>query len=395
MEVNGTLIAKGSSTDLIDFNDAYVYFTPLTPGQYQANTGSEIEFVDFTPRPLDRPQAIYMDSTSPKITNNIIHGYITVEGYSAPVISENVFIDGGIQDSSKAGHTISNNVLSQTRLSWSGGTPVIVVDAGYAVQSVKIVNNTVSGGTIGIRGSGTITNNHISKALNGISGGSIGAIVTDNAIVECDCGISGECVIQRNLITGNEKSDGISTNGNATILNNTITGNKNGIHMQKTDTDYWQGAMPDTLIAHYNNIYGNTEYNIRIDSFDNADATDNWWGTTDTAAISPTFYDYNDDYHLGTVDYLPILAEFNEQVMLSVNEPTSDTLPSGAPTSTPNTSITPSQTYTTTLQPSDTQVGISFGLDWKSLAIVGLGVVVVVLSVALIWRGRRVKVAAS
>ena len=45
------------------------------------------------------------------------------------------------------------------------------------------------------------------------------------------------------------------------------------------------------------------------------DATNNWWGTTDTQAINLTIYDYNYNFDLGKVTFTPFLTEPNQEAI--------------------------------------------------------------------------------
>lgn len=56
-----------------------------------------------------------------------------------------------------------------------------------------------------------------------------------------------------------------------------------------------------------NNIFKNTEYNLRTVGSNNKDAPNNWWGTTDTDTIEEGIYDGRDDPLLGLVNYEPFL----------------------------------------------------------------------------------------
>ncbi|MBN1971538.1 MAG: hypothetical protein JXR48_04130 [Candidatus Delongbacteria bacterium] len=61
-----------------------------------------------------------------------------------------------------------------------------------------------------------------------------------------------------------------------------------------------------------NNFTNNsTSYEIYNSSTSTIDATNNWWGTTDETVIQNRIYDYNDDFNLGVVNYLPYLTEPN------------------------------------------------------------------------------------
>jgi hypothetical protein len=58
----------------------------------------------------------------------------------------------------------------------------------------------------------------------------------------------------------------------------------------------------------FNNIYNNSivGYEIANQTSGNINATNNWWGTTDTAVIEEKIFDQNDDTTIGRVNYLPI-----------------------------------------------------------------------------------------
>jgi hypothetical protein len=81
------------------------------------------------------------------------------------------------------------------------------------------------------------------------------------------------------------------------IRNNTIANNVLGI----------DGGF-STLV--FNNIQNNIN-NIHYTSSADANATYNWWGTTDVAAINQTIYDYKNDFTLGRVNFVPLLTAPN------------------------------------------------------------------------------------
>lgn len=56
-----------------------------------------------------------------------------------------------------------------------------------------------------------------------------------------------------------------------------------------------------------NNLFDNTNQNIINNVSQNLDATNNWWGTTDTTAIEAGIFDFFDDATLGVVTYSPFL----------------------------------------------------------------------------------------
>lgn len=83
------------------------------------------------------------------------------------------------------------------------------------------------------------------------------------------------------------------------LYNNTIANNTIGVIL---DNEY--GSPPP---MNYNNIYGNTDYNVKNMGPHGVDAINNWWGTTDESAIDASIYDGRDDATLGLVDYQPFL----------------------------------------------------------------------------------------
>jgi hypothetical protein len=62
-----------------------------------------------------------------------------------------------------------------------------------------------------------------------------------------------------------------------------------------------------------NNIYDNSNYNILSNVTCNVNATNNWWGTTDTQAINNTIYDFKNDPNWGNVSFVPFLGSRNTQ----------------------------------------------------------------------------------
>jgi hypothetical protein len=68
------------------------------------------------------------------------------------------------------------------------------------------------------------------------------------------------------------------------------------------------------LVINYNNLMGNTLYEIDYGDRKGlarppVDATLNWWGTTDEAAIKEKIYDWEDVGSRGIVNYSPYLVE--------------------------------------------------------------------------------------
>jgi hypothetical protein len=103
-------------------------------------------------------------------------------------------------------------------------------------------------------------------------------------------------IIESNKIT--HCTNGIY--GGGTIRNNTISNNTIGITV----------TIASTNITH-NNLYINTQNNIRTSSQINVDATNNWWGTADVLAINQTIYDSKNASGLGNITFTPFLTSPN------------------------------------------------------------------------------------
>jgi subtilisin family serine protease len=119
-----------------------------------------------------------------------------------------------------------------------------------------------------------------------------------------------EFVIIGNQIINNS-GDGIYglQDTNATISHNDIYGNENGIDIVGTYT---------TPNINFNNIYNNSNYNVlmKYNNYEDVNAQNNWWGTTDAVEIENKLYDYYDDTNLGKVIYNPFATaelDFDDQ----------------------------------------------------------------------------------
>ena len=325
--VNGTLSARGSSTDQIHFNSGNIRFTESSSDwNEQTGSGCVIENANLSSTRIDI-------GNSPKINSNSIYE-IAVDG--SPTISENTIFGGvGISGSPAILHnsitnstpgsvsvvggspTISHNTIN-CRIIVTKGSPVIsnnkIADGIHADSrygQIVINNNqiTVRNPFIVIYVQGIhaeISNNKITGNDNGgisVSGSLSSASISDNNISDCLGGIGvnagGTATIVRNLIFNNEI--GISFEGNVTVRDNTITANSIGIQCNPSQS---------STITN-NNIQGNNQYNLRSKSANDIIATNNWWGTTDSSAINQTIYDNKYDFNLGTVNFIPFLTEPN------------------------------------------------------------------------------------
>ena len=364
IQVNGTLVARGSSTDQIHFNGGIIKFTESsTDWNEQTSSGCIIENANLENTRLEignspklHKNSIYEISVdgSPIISENTIYGEVSIRGspnivgnsiinstsfslsigggsptishntincriwvsHGYPTISDNTIFDGVHVDSRGATVTISNNTITglDSRLIFVTGVPAVIsnntlIGTGTKDVGIHIVNYygfSISGNTI----------SNCSVAI--IGGNSVPLTIENNWISNSEDGIrltqtwtpSAEyfLIIRNNFITDNS-GVGVSLNHPfATIMNNSITNNDVGI----TIGDF-SGESPASPTIVYNDIHSN-QINIKSEVSDDLNATYNWWGTTDTQAINQTIYDIKHDFNVGTVNYVPFLTESNPEI---------------------------------------------------------------------------------
>ncbi len=261
LTVNGTLQARGNSTDPVRFTGGStsgfgpIIFTAFSNGwNEQTATGCIIENAILSATGVD------VENSSPKINNCTLNN------------SEIV-----INAASRGSPVISNNVIRGTGVLSSLG----ITCGGNAV----ITGNNISGLQTGIDiylGNATVTNN----------------IIWNNSLFSS----GGEGVrIEYRSDFGQITSPVLS--------NNTIVYNNIGITL----------AGSPTPKIFYNNINNNTNYNINLDNITiayfpkggNINATYNYWGTTNATLINRTMWDFKNDFTLGNVTFIPFLNSSN------------------------------------------------------------------------------------
>lgn len=312
--VGGTLNAKGASDKEIVFQTSYWY------------SSVRVQF-------LSTSTNWKSSEGSGCIVDNAIFNSagITVGG-SSPKISNNYF---------------TNNKI--TAVSVSGGS-VLIMNNLFDCQSTAI---SISSGS---SASPTISFNFIKNSVTtnyGISAGNNNAYISDNNITGCYMGVyaTGNSTISRNLITNNTigiyaynplvtiQNNIIANNsagimGGGTIQNNTIGNNGVGVSLAITPCNINQ-----------NNFLNNKQYNVGTTTSNNTDATNNWWGTNDVAAINQTIYDSKNSttsLTLGIVNFTPFLPQPNTQApaLESINY-TPNPTPTPYPTTIPAPTNTP------------------------------------------------------
>ena len=320
IQVNGTLVARGSSSDPIDFGGGEIKFTELS-SDWNEETGSGCIIENMVSNTI-----IDINATSPKIANSSVYAISIKDG--SPLISgnnlnnwrnfANTGITGIIGFSVYGGSPIvSNNNITGIIIGW--GSPVIFGNnisrgsnnSNYAVINVYDGSPTISDNDIA---SGTYSFSagflYGSQVYPGIIAEGGNVFISDNKIYDCTLGIVAESgTIERNLIY-NHTDVGIEI-GNGIVQNNTVNDVKVGLKLNHSPSE-------TTII--YNNFENCTQYRVYLDgTSSNINATYNWWGTADTQAINQTIFDFTNDFTLGYVTFVPFLTEPNTEAVPSEN----------------------------------------------------------------------------
>jgi Periplasmic copper-binding protein (NosD) len=324
-EVNGTLNAQGTPSDKIIINSI------------GGNAGPPNNYVSFG----YMPQSIVLVYDNPvcRIANAILN-QTSINGASvvsnATLALNDCFMLGDSEVEVAGITTISNSYFEST---------VLLRGASTIMSSTFQEGLDVAGGSSGTSFVGTytisgnnITNQEGNYALNvGNSGTITGNLIwggTTAGICQADGFPTLSADIEKNLIINNQ--DGViirKGDDNSIIKDNTVTNNTVGI---------WSPTNLEIITG--NNIYGNTQYNVHAGQTA-ANVANNWWGTTDAAAIGNSIYDGRNDFNLGIITYTPFLTARNSQAAPSnANYPTP--IPFGPQTQT----ATPQPTQTSTPQ---------------------------------------------
>ena len=351
LQINGTLIARGTSNDPINFHGG----TPISTGGWKITTGDNDYSIVFSPSSANWSQQaqsgciienavisnLVIDGGSPKIRNSFL-GNIDIWG-GTPEISNNTIV-GGIGVYAGSALIANNTVSQQNHYFWGlvaqrydrNNNVIIITRKATPFVSGNVIIGNISQVVQGIgfeTENATITNNTIYGCYGrgiGFYEGTGNALIYGNTIYDCSYGIginetgllygdhNAVITIQRNLIRNTTL--GIDSTIPVTVENNTIENNALGI------------ATSALLSVTYNNIEGNNQ-SVYLTASNNLNATNNWWGTTDTQAISQSIHDSDDDSTLGKVAFVPFLTE-----------------PNPAVTPTPTPTITPYQEHQQTEQ---------------------------------------------
>lgn len=262
-------------------------------------------------------QGLNLTSAAPYIANsmfgNITSGMMmpsmngnAIVGSPGPklVIADNVFSNTGISLSGSN----SNGQLSVLGNRLNGG---MIQTFGSGNASTVISGNTIVNAVaqniamVGITASGTFT-----ITANHVTGGSIGISVNNSSTMYSYNGL-----ISGNLVSSTS-DDGIfvSPASSGTPITTTLTENTivtdHGVGIG-INSPGGMGSVSSNVVLHANNLIAAAgAYALRLpdDYSQNVDATGNWWGTIDAAAIPAKIYDGNDKFGIGFVDYAGALS---------------------------------------------------------------------------------------
>jgi parallel beta-helix repeat protein len=328
LQINGTLIADGNASALIVFTSAQnspaagdwgpIFLTSSSVGA----TVSGSDYVSgsvFRYAQIEYGRGIGLRDAYPYLSDNTFYKNAgNGEGCTGPAV-----LNWNGSGSTPGTLVIKNNLFDRNEASafevYSLGfgnlqvRPVSVIsnqffnNVGLAVtlcaeafSSNEIISNLMSGNHSGIylahANEVTITNNTIR-----------GAIVPFTAGVGVDI-YSGSPRIENNLFHDNKCPNprcaiiNIRSGGQPTVINNTFL--RNQIAALFDFQDNGGGTYNG------NNLSGNqVQFVFRRDPASplGANATGNYWGTTDTNVISALIYDFYDDFSPGIITFSPVL----------------------------------------------------------------------------------------
>ena len=310
----------------------------------------------------------------PTISANTIHSKPWTRGGS-PTFIGNILSDGIDADSAGGTIIIANNEITST-----SNYNIIYVQGRL---QVTISNNRITGNNnangisvMGILSSATITQNQISNCNTAMDLEGTFAQVTKNTLSDSNIGLS---VVVGPPMAGASGEYAKTPQVNA--QENTISNNTIGLQY----TPYAGSSVVN------NNIQDNTQYDLKLQSPNDLALPNNYWGTTDTAAINQKIFDYKHDFNLGHVTITPILSSPVPQYSPDVNAPVPTFVPLPTQTSNP-TQSTGSPTATPmhqTASPTQSGTQSPFNLNTVEVAILAALVIIAVLLVVLIVTLRK------
>ena len=282
IRVDGTLCARGKVSDKIYFSEGSseppnwsLMFTSLSTSWDEADgSGCVIENVVIN----STHAGVSIENAAPRIDSSVISGYYAIDvSGGSPVIS-NSTINGEVGVHGASAIIVDNNITGR-------------VLATVSVDPVVISNNTIVNWGRNVNVSGIVCSNaHVYG--NVVYGFPLAGITVESTW-------GSNATIERNLVMYNSVGINVSRRASPRIQYNTVANNSVGIEVNQT-------CSPK---INYNNIMDNSQNSIYLSVGSNdIDAANNWWGTKDIAAINQSIFDFEDDFNLGTVAFMPFLT---------------------------------------------------------------------------------------
>ncbi|TRO47599.1 hypothetical protein E2P60_02795 [Candidatus Bathyarchaeota archaeon] len=283
IRVDGTLCARGEAADKIYFlggsskppNWSLMFTAGSTSWDETDGSGCVIENAVIN----STHAGVSIENTSPRIDRSVIVGYYAIDvSGGSPMISNNI-INGEIGVHSAAPTIVGNNITGH-------------VLATVGKDPVEISNNTIVNWNRNVNVSGIVCSNaHVYG--NVVCGFPLAGITLESTW-------GPNATIERNIVMHNSVGINVSRRASPSIQYNTVANNSVGIEVNQT-------CSPR---IHYNNIMCNSQNSVYLAVASNdVDAANNWWGTKDIAAINQSIFDFEDDFNLGTVAFMPFLTE--------------------------------------------------------------------------------------
>ena len=172
--------------------------------------------------------------------------------------------------------------------------------------STLISNNTVIGDVIINSGQSQINGN----VILGLVSATDPAIIFNNTLTNGDINVSGKskdtCIISNNLL----ENGGLGITGKATVENNYVTGSisVSGLGEVVIQNNTVNDGIVGTITANSSIIYNNIGGGVYLTSYNDINASFNWWGSANTQAINNTIHDFKNDFNLGIVSFIPFLT---------------------------------------------------------------------------------------
>jgi hypothetical protein len=280
IQVNGTLNAQGTSNKNIIFKSSASGYSSSSVQNSIAFGESSSDWNDGSisgcviQNAFFQEVSISITECSPKISRNTFNQTSIIVSSGSPIISYNYLYGKGATTAIQANGgsaTISNNYLKGTGYQYG------IIISGDTYLSNNVVDFCWDG--IQISGQSTCIGNTVTNCYNaGISS-------SYNSVT-----------ISQNYIAYNRK---VGITGLGDIESNTVV--KNGIGIQNS-------VSSSSITLKNNNIYSNTNYDLFLIGSGNLDATNNYWGTTNSDSIAQKIFDSTDDFTLGTVAYTQFLS---------------------------------------------------------------------------------------